>query len=197
MASHFVDIRSCGPTELGPWGDWYYTPEDGCLNLVRKNTTDTFQEPFYYIHLNTIKSWKDICFWIHQLNGKNLDLYGDRVSIDLIHAFWWIYSLTAARQNFIPRNSLTWDGDKFQKDYSRYHRKNKSRGISKTSRIEILDRDNYTCQTCGAKAPHVELHVDHKQPLSKGGTNKKSNLWTLCAECNLGKSDKILNNIWE
>lgn len=42
--------------------------------------------------------------------------------------------------------------------------------IKRTSirtRFRILERDNFTCQYCGNKAPDVILHVDHKIPFSK------------------------------
>lgn len=53
----------------------------------------------------------------------------------------------------------------------------------------VFERDGYTCQYCGAKAPDAELHVDHIVPVSKGGGNSLDNLVTACAACNLGKSD--------
>lgn len=59
-------------------------------------------------------------------------------------------------------------------------------------RFEILSRDNFTCQYCGRKAPDVILHIDHIQPLSKGGSSSKNNLTTACQECNYGKSDVLL-----
>jgi hypothetical protein len=48
-------------------------------------------------------------------------------------------------------------------------------------RAAILDRDNYTCQGCGAE--NTELSVHHIVPLGCGGSNVKSNLITLCKEC--------------
>ncbi len=61
--------------------------------------------------------------------------------------------------------------------------------IPARTRYEVFERDGYTCQYCGAKAPDVELHIDHIVPVSKGGTNDMTNLVTACASCNLGKSD--------
>ena len=71
--------------------------------------------------------------------------------------------------------------------------KNRS-GISLKVRFEIFKADNYKCQICGAsvKEDGIKLEVDHKLPVSKGGTNDKSNLWTLCFNCNRGKGKKEL-----
>ena len=47
---------------------------------------------------------------------------------------------------------------------------------------------------CGRSPPEVKLQLDHIFPVSKGGTNKLSNLVPACFECNNGKRDKILKN---
>lgn len=59
--------------------------------------------------------------------------------------------------------------------------------ISRSLRFEILRRDNHTCRYCGAKAPDVELQVDHVLPVALGGTNDPTNLTTACRDCNSGK----------
>ena len=59
-------------------------------------------------------------------------------------------------------------------------------------RFEILKRDLFTCQYCGASAPDVELHVDHILPVSRGGTNNELNLVAACKSCNLAKRDQPL-----
>lgn len=59
-------------------------------------------------------------------------------------------------------------------------------------RFKVLQRDNFTCQNCGAspaKTLGVELHIDHIKPWSKGGETVFDNLQTLCSNCNLGKSN--------
>lgn len=59
-------------------------------------------------------------------------------------------------------------------------------------RWRVLQRDRFTCRACGASpalSPAVELHVDHIKPWSKGGETVLENLQTLCATCNLGKSN--------
>lgn len=59
-------------------------------------------------------------------------------------------------------------------------------------RYNVLKRDNYTCQICGATAKDgAKLHVDHIIPVSEGGKTTMSNLQTLCDRCNIGKSNKL------
>ena len=58
-------------------------------------------------------------------------------------------------------------------------------------RYNVLKRDNFQCQLCGATAKDgAKLHVDHIIPVSKGGKTIMSNLQTLCDRCNIGKSNK-------
>ena len=68
------------------------------------------------------------------------------------------------------------------------------KALSKKIRFEVFKRDSFTCQYCGAQAPDVILHADHIQPVAGGGTNDLLNLVTSCAQCNLGKSDRLLND---
>ena len=70
--------------------------------------------------------------------------------------------------------------------------KRKRTGVPRGMRHEVFKRDNYTCVECGArKEEGATLHVDHKIPVSKGGTDELDNLQTLCSDCNLNKSDEI------
>jgi hypothetical protein len=65
--------------------------------------------------------------------------------------------------------------------------------ISATLRFEIFQRDNFTCQYCGAtKDDGAKLELDHKIPYSAGGKDEYANLITSCKTCNLGKSNKII-----
>lgn len=68
------------------------------------------------------------------------------------------------------------------------------KALSKSLRFEVFKRDSFTCQYCGGKAPEVLLHVDHIEPVSKGGTNDLLNLITSCEPCNAGKSDRRLDD---
>lgn len=51
----------------------------------------------------------------------------------------------------------------------------------------ILERDQYTCQNVQCGHVGIDLHVDHKVPIARGGTDEDSNLQALCIGCNQAK----------
>jgi hypothetical protein len=73
-----------------------------------------------------------------------------------------------------------------------------ARAISPQLRNEILERNGFTCQLCGAGPgdpdpfnPNrkVRLHIDHVKPISQGGTDDRDNLRVLCSACNQGRAN--------
>ena len=65
--------------------------------------------------------------------------------------------------------------------------------ISKTKREFIYKRDGYKCVRCG-EDDRAELTLDHIVPVSRGGTERNSNLQTMCRHCNGLKADKTGSN---
>ena len=69
-----------------------------------------------------------------------------------------------------------------------------SRTASKKLRAQVFERDQSTCQNCGANEetkPGVKLVLDHIVPYSKGGETTYENLQVLCRRCNINKNNKI------
>lgn len=54
---------------------------------------------------------------------------------------------------------------------------------------KVIDMDGRKCRKCGSEE---NLTVDHIIPKSKGGSNKISNLQTLCLQCNRSKGNLML-----
>ena len=52
--------------------------------------------------------------------------------------------------------------------------------ISLALRVDVLKRDNHSCQKCGKRAPGVALHVEYLMPISEGGEITFENLRVLC-----------------
>ena len=69
-----------------------------------------------------------------------------------------------------------------------------SRGISKTTRARVLERNGFTCQNCGVAAgdthPHNKrkaiLQMGHIKDKSMGGSDTIDNLRAICSVCNEG-----------
>jgi 5-methylcytosine-specific restriction endonuclease McrA len=55
---------------------------------------------------------------------------------------------------------------------------------------KILIAQKHKCANCFADLRKVKRHLDHVIPLSKGGTNDRTNIQWLCKQCNLEKHAK-------
>ncbi|MFN8514155.1 MAG: HNH endonuclease [Thermomicrobiales bacterium] len=76
-----------------------------------------------------------------------------------------------------------------------------ARSISKEVRSFVIDRNGFTCQSCGAVAgePHpydpakkTRLHIGHIVDKSEGGSDDPENLRALCSVCNEGLANLSL-----
>lgn len=50
--------------------------------------------------------------------------------------------------------------------------------------------DDLTCYYCSTVLLPEQAHIEHKTPVSRGGTNSRANLVLACAACNLSKGRK-------
>jgi 5-methylcytosine-specific restriction endonuclease McrA len=60
----------------------------------------------------------------------------------------------------------------------------------KFSRQNVLARDRWTCQYCGARPRTQELTYDHVVPRSRGGKTAWENIVTACVDCNTRKANR-------
>ena len=58
------------------------------------------------------------------------------------------------------------------------------------TRLEVFNRDRYTCQYCGKQPGLNELTLDHVKPRSQGGESKWNNCVLACVSCNHRKADR-------
>ena len=58
----------------------------------------------------------------------------------------------------------------------------------KITRLEIFNRDRYTCQYCGKKT--YQLTLDHVIPRYRGGEHTWGNVVSACVHCNRRKAGK-------
>jgi 5-methylcytosine-specific restriction endonuclease McrA len=70
-------------------------------------------------------------------------------------------------------------------------RKRGSTGAHTAAEVaEILKAQGHRCAYCRTDLHKAKRHVDHIQPLARGGSNDRTNLQWLCAPCNLSKGAK-------
>lgn len=76
-----------------------------------------------------------------------------------------------------------------------------ARGISKETRAVVLDRNGFTCQSCGLAAGDkdpfndgrtIRLTMGHIIDKSKGGSDTPANLKAICTNCNEGLQNASL-----
>ena len=60
----------------------------------------------------------------------------------------------------------------------------------KFSRVNVLTRDNFTCQYCGRRLPTRKLNYDHVVPRSRGGKTVWENIVSCCYDCNARKDNR-------
>lgn len=60
------------------------------------------------------------------------------------------------------------------------------------SRMNILVRDEFSCQYCGCGLSMAEMTFDHVKPRSQGGNTSFENIVAACFDCNKKKADKSI-----
>ena len=88
---------------------------------------------------------------------------------------------------------LDWVSCDIEAEAARTHAEVADRNLSPRARLPFLIRNQEgKCGICGEPLPtdEDEVHVDHIQPRSKGGTNRADNLQATHARCNLSKGAK-------
>jgi 5-methylcytosine-specific restriction endonuclease McrA len=66
------------------------------------------------------------------------------------------------------------------------------KNISQKQIDKLLEQHNYKCFYCKIELTGINLHLDHKNPLSRGGEHNIDNLVPACKTCNLRKGTKTV-----
>lgn len=72
--------------------------------------------------------------------------------------------------------------------------KPKTEVIRKVYEKNIKKHGSLTCYLCLIKIKFKSDSIDHKVPISKGGTHAISNLGVACISCNIGKKDRSVKH---
>ena len=61
--------------------------------------------------------------------------------------------------------------------------------ISKLVKQGLYRNQKGKCMYCGRKLALADMHVDHRTPVARGGSDNDKNLQMLCGKCNTRKGD--------
>lgn len=94
--------------------------------------------------------------------------------------------INARRREFYK----TEEGNAAIKNINQCRRSITKQGDVTTKQLLTLQQNAKVCYWCGISLKKAKVHVDHYEPLSKGGLHTLSNLVISCSSCNLSKKDK-------
>ena len=57
-------------------------------------------------------------------------------------------------------------------------------------RRAVIERDGLQCRLCGHEVDPDDVHIDHIQPVTKGGRNRLDNLQVAHSRCNIRKGNR-------
>lgn len=143
---------------------------------------------------HNIKTWQTEPNAVHYTNEKlYCDFCGkqERIIYQVEDIFACSYCFKQALEEFFIQSDDEYAHARMIED-SLYDKRKEIRKIERQKmtlklRYEILKRDNFKCVLCGKTAKEGRLEIDHIIPICEGGKTIKSNLKTLCFECNRGK----------
>lgn len=177
--------KICTPSNIfRTYGSWELALKDADIKLLKKNEY-TLKE--LTNHFEKVWRWAE-----KRPTSGDLEAYNKKFGTTIDRNLWSrkFGTLDNFVINFVKLKQNEISFREFEKLV--IPKKNK-KSISLKLRSEVLKRDKYRCQHCGASAKGgASLHVDHIIPESKGGKTNLSNLQVLCADCNLGKSNKFV-----
>ena len=119
--------------------------------------------------------------------GKNLLVDSDHIKEKMLFKFKKTIEITNNTHN--AETKETHSDNQSRKQINHWDGEIKGKTVTPGSnwdllRKNVMKRDDYKCSSCGSTS---NLTIDHKIPLSLGGTNALSNLQTLCRDCHEDK----------
>ena len=153
---------------------------------INQGQAHRYDESFLLEHIEKVWRWREAPPSGLDLKKYN-SVHGTTVSQDAYSRRWG--SFVMFKELFVKYKNGALTKDELISEAKK--EKRNPRDVSTQKKWKVLDRDNKTCQLCGAKAPDVMLHVHHVIPLAQGGDNSEENLQTRCADCNLGQGSLL------
>jgi 5-methylcytosine-specific restriction endonuclease McrA len=87
-----------------------------------------------------------------------------------------------------------WSLDHVRSYWDRVRKDNRAHArapIRTEDRLRLFFTSPQVCHHCNRAPPDVRLHLDHREPVARGGGSGLGNLQYLCSEANLAKGARI------
>jgi len=98
----------------------------------------------------------------------------------------------AQRKKWIANNKERHRKNKLIQEHRRRARKLSADGSHTKDDIKTMRiQQNNKCWYCGVDLSQTGVHVDHRIPISRGGSDSPSNLVLSCPACNMSKHNKM------
>lgn len=143
-----------------------------------------------YQELIDKKEWESLEAFKEQLMAKGIYILrtpeNGRIAVQVNEEFF--------KDNlYYERYQPKWDSKEYFVNYKlfsegNWNKRNKTLKGNSQKKLDILERDNYTCQKCRSTK---DLTMDHIIPWSISRDDSYYNLITLCWNCNQIKDDRI------
>lgn len=105
----------------------------------------------------------------------------------------WVKNNPEKFKTIQKRYRRSWKG---QIKFKKYHAERKALKYELTPEklLKAFNKTNGICPYCSCKITKSSFSLDHRKPISKGGTNHLNNLIACCRSCNSRKGDSSLKN---
>jgi 5-methylcytosine-specific restriction endonuclease McrA len=162
---------------------WYEANRETVLERIRKENAE-----------NPQPNRDRVAKWYEANRGAVLEKAFAKYYLD-------VDASRAKRRNYKPKKTLRYATVRKASKANRRAREMNAEGSHTAAEIRELFHDQHgRCGYCGINLmvsdTKAEYHVDHIVPLSRGGSNYIDNILVSCADCNLSKGDKLLQD-WE
>lgn len=115
------------------------------------------------------------------------DVHGDDVSRP-----WRVLKISRSKWERLEPDAAKVIDDLSQHSYVKFERDGR-KSLPRAVRVAVYERDGGVCRYCETPVSSDEFHVDHVNPVARGGGDEMNNLACACRPCNLSKRDKTLD----
>ncbi len=161
-------------------------------NLAQKERIDIYKKQYYIENKEEIKIKKRKYYEANKTKINNISKVYNEKNRDILSTksknYYTQHKEKIASKNKEYKNTSR---GKAVKKNSEFNRRTKEKdGDVTTQQLLEFQNNAKVCYWCNKSLKNKKTHIDHYEPLSKGGLHTLSNLVVSCSKCNLTKNAK-------